>query len=154
MKNAIILATVFVIAFLTASLAQENAPPLPPPPPPPDVDPIEILAEELRSCEKLIARQRITIATLEEELKDLRKTVDELERVRLDLVNMDEVSKWRMKSEEYKRLEKDAITTLDSMELEHGVKTDEESLFDEHGDGIKKEKKAEEIWEDPGFLEF
>jgi len=71
-----------------------------------------------------------------------------------DNVNMDDVSKWRLKSEEYKRLEKVAVATLESEELEHGVKTDEESLFDEHEEGIKKEKKAEEIWEDPGFLEF
>ena len=71
-----------------------------------------------------------------------------------DGVDMDEVSRWKLKSEEYKRLERATVATLDSEELEHGVKTDEESLFDEHEEGIKKEKKAEEIWEDPGFLEF
>ena len=69
-------------------------------------------------------------------------------------INMDEVNDWKIKSEQYKRLEKQAIKTLESEELEHGIKTDDESLFDEDESKMKKQKKAEEIWEDPGFLEF
>jgi transcription elongation factor Elf1 len=72
-----------------------------------------------------------------------------------DNVNMDEVNKWKLKAEEYKRLEKEALLHLDSFELEKGIKTDDESLFSEHDESdIKKEKKIEDIFEDPGFLEF
>jgi len=59
-----------------------------------------------------------------------------------------------MKSEKYKRLEKDTILKLDTEELEHGVRTDEESLFTESDTKIKKERKIEDIFDDPGFLEF
>ena len=59
-----------------------------------------------------------------------------------------------MKSEEFKRLEKDAVLKLDSEELERGVRTDEESLFAESETKIKKERKIEDIFDDPGFLEF
>lgn len=70
-------------------------------------------------------------------------------------IDMDEVQEWRMRSEKYKRLEKDAILTLDTEELEKGIKTDDESLFAEHEDSdIKKEKEIEEVFDDPGFLEF
>ena len=69
-------------------------------------------------------------------------------------VNLDEVNDWKMKSEEYKRLEKDTILKLDTEELEHGVRTDEESLFTESETKIKKERKIEDIFDDPGFLEF
>lgn len=70
-------------------------------------------------------------------------------------IDMDEVQEWRMRSEKYKRLEKDAILTLDTEELERGIKTDDESLFAEHEDSdIKKEKEIEEVFDDPGFLEF
>jgi len=72
-----------------------------------------------------------------------------------DNVNLDEVNKWKIKAEEYKRLEKDALLQLDSLELEKGIKTDDESLFTEHDESdIKKAKKIEDIFDDPGFLEF
>ncbi|MBY9002332.1 MAG: hypothetical protein KGD73_00005, partial [Candidatus Lokiarchaeota archaeon] len=67
----------------------------------------------------------------------------------------DEVDKWKIRAEEYNRLEKNALLQLDSLELEKGIKTDEESLFAEHDEtDIKKEKKIEDIFDDPGFLEF
>jgi hypothetical protein len=72
-----------------------------------------------------------------------------------DNVNLDEVNKWKIKAEEYKRLEKGALLQLDSLELEKGIKTDDESLFTEHEESdMKKEKKIEDIFDDPGFLEF
>ncbi|MBY9010805.1 MAG: hypothetical protein KGD70_00360 [Candidatus Lokiarchaeota archaeon] len=72
-----------------------------------------------------------------------------------DNVNLDEVNKWKIKAEEYKRLEKDALLQLDTLELEKGIKTDDESLFTEHEESdMKKEKKIEDIFDDPGFLEF
>ena len=72
-----------------------------------------------------------------------------------DNVNLDEVNRWKMKAEEYKRLEKNALLQLESLELEKGIKTDDESLFTEHDESdMKKEKKIEDIFDDPGFLEF
>jgi len=72
-----------------------------------------------------------------------------------DNVDLDEVNKWKIRAEEYKRLEKDALLQLDSLELEKGIKTDVESLFTEHEESdMKKEKKIEDIFDDPGFLEF
>jgi transcription elongation factor Elf1 len=72
-----------------------------------------------------------------------------------DNVNLDEVNKWKIKAEEYKRLEKNALLQLESLELEKGIKTDDESLFTEHDESdMKKEKKIEDIFDDPGFLEF
>ncbi|MFW9772126.1 MAG: hypothetical protein ACFFEO_08180 [Candidatus Thorarchaeota archaeon] len=71
-----------------------------------------------------------------------------------DNVNMEEVNDWKMKAEHYKRLEKDALLKLDSEELDRGVRTDEESLFAESETKIKKERKIEDIFDDPGFLEF
>ena len=71
-----------------------------------------------------------------------------------DNVDIDEANKWKLKSEQYKRLEKDALTQLDTLELEKGIKTDEESLFDETDGKVKREKKIEDIFDDPGFLEF
>ena len=72
-----------------------------------------------------------------------------------DNANLDEANKWNIRSEEYKRLEKNALLQLDSLELEKGIKTDDESLFTEHDESdMKKEKKIEDIFEDPGFLEF
>ncbi|KKM54065.1 hypothetical protein LCGC14_1553810, partial [marine sediment metagenome] len=35
-----------------------------------------------------------------------------------------------------------------------GLRTDEESLFAESETKIKKERKINEIFDDPGFLEF
>ena len=73
----------------------------------------------------------------------------------LDNINLDDVNKWKTKAEEYKRLEKNALLQLDSLELEKGIKTDDESLFTEHDESdMKKEKKIEDIFDDPGFLEF
>ncbi|MHA1986700.1 MAG: hypothetical protein ACW98D_08685 [Promethearchaeota archaeon] len=71
-----------------------------------------------------------------------------------DEVDLDEVNNWKMKSEKFKQLEKDAILKLDTEELERGVRTDEESLFTESESKIKKERKIEDIFDDPGFLEF
>ena len=72
-----------------------------------------------------------------------------------DTVDMDEVTEWKMKAEEYKRKEKSALLELESGELERGIKTDDESLFTEHDESvIKKEKKIDDIFDDPGFLEF
>jgi len=71
-----------------------------------------------------------------------------------DEIDMEEVNNWKMKSEHYKRLEKDALLKLDEMELEKGIKTDDESLFDEHDSKMKKEKKIDDVFEDPGFLEW
>jgi transcription elongation factor Elf1 len=72
-----------------------------------------------------------------------------------DNVDLDKVNKWKIRAEEYKRLEKDALLQLDSLELEKGIKTDEDSLFTEHDEtDMKKAKKIEDIFDDPGFLEF
>ncbi|MFX1487599.1 MAG: hypothetical protein ACFFBI_00505 [Promethearchaeota archaeon] len=69
-------------------------------------------------------------------------------------VDMEEVNEWKIKSEHYKKLEKDALLKLDTEELDRGVRTDEESLFAESESKIKKERKIEDIFDDPGFLEF
>ncbi|MHA1149299.1 MAG: hypothetical protein ACTSR8_13775 [Promethearchaeota archaeon] len=70
-------------------------------------------------------------------------------------IDMEEVKNWQMKAEQYKRLEKDAVLKLDELELSRDIKTDDESLFDEEDDsGMKKEKKIEDVFDDPGFLEF
>ncbi len=71
-----------------------------------------------------------------------------------DNIDMDKVNDWKMKAEQYKRLKKDALLKLDTEELERGVRTDEESLFAESETKIKKERKIEDIFDDPGFLEF
>lgn len=69
-------------------------------------------------------------------------------------IDIDAVNSWKMKAEEYKRLEKGALLKLDSEELERGVRTDEESLFTESETRIKKGRKIEDTFDDPGFLEF
>ncbi|NHJ20285.1 MAG: hypothetical protein EAX91_05025 [Candidatus Lokiarchaeota archaeon] len=70
-------------------------------------------------------------------------------------VDLEEVNRWKTKAEEYKRKEKNALLQLDTLELEKGIKTDDESLFTEHDDSdMKKEKKIDDIFDDPGFLEF
>ncbi|MFX0188217.1 MAG: transcription elongation factor 1 family protein [Candidatus Hodarchaeota archaeon] len=73
-----------------------------------------------------------------------------------DNADLDQANKWKLRAEEYKRKEKDALQKLESEELERGIKTDEETLFTEHeeGSGLKKEKKIDDVFEDPGFLEF
>ena len=72
-----------------------------------------------------------------------------------DNVDLDVVNKWKIRAEEYIRLGKNALLQLDSLELEKGIKTDDESLFTEHDESdMKREKKIEDIFDDPGFLEF
>lgn len=71
-----------------------------------------------------------------------------------DNIDMDKINDWKLKAEQYKKLEKDALLKLDTEELERGVRTDEESLFAESETKIKKERKIEDIFDDPGFLEF
>ncbi len=71
-----------------------------------------------------------------------------------DNVNLEEVDTWKTRAEKYKQLEKDALLKLDTEELDRGVRTDEESLFAESDTKIKKERKIEDIFDDPGFLEF
>ncbi len=71
-----------------------------------------------------------------------------------DNIEMEKVNDWKMKAEQYKKLEKDTLLKLDTEELERGVRTDEESLFAESETKIKKERKIEDIFDDPGFLEF
>ena len=72
-----------------------------------------------------------------------------------DNVDLEEVNRWKTKAEEYKRQEKNASLQLETLELEKGIKTDDESLFTEHDDSdMKKEKKIDDIFDDPGFLEF
>jgi transcription elongation factor Elf1 len=71
-----------------------------------------------------------------------------------DEADIDEANEWKLKSEQYKRLEKDALIQLDTLELEKGIKTDEDSLFDETDGKVKREKKIDDIFDDPGFLEF
>ncbi|HEA70495.1 hypothetical protein LCGC14_1297000 [marine sediment metagenome] len=69
-------------------------------------------------------------------------------------IDLEEINDWKIKSERYKNLEKDALLKLESEELERGLKTDEESLFAESETKIKKERKINDIFDDPGFLEF
>ena len=71
-----------------------------------------------------------------------------------DNVNLDEVNNWKARAEKYKQLEKNTLLKLDTEELERGVRTDEESLFAESETKIKKERKIDDIFDDPGFLEF
>jgi len=58
----------------------------------------------------------------------------------------DEISKWNLKSEKYKRLEKETRLKRDSKANDESSK---ESKFT-----MKKEKKIEDVFDDPGFLEF
>lgn len=71
-------------------------------------------------------------------------------------IDMEKVNEWKLKSEEYKKLEKDALLNLESGEKERDIKTEDESLFAEHeeGGGMRREKKIQDIFDDPGFLEF
>jgi len=57
----------------------------------------------------------------------------------------DEISNWNLKSEKYKTLEKETRLKIDS-------KVDDESF--KESKRIKKEKKIEDVFDDPGFLEF
>lgn len=70
-------------------------------------------------------------------------------------LDMEKVDEWKIRAEKYKRLEKDAVLKLDTEEIESGLKTDDESLFSEIDDtSMKKEKKIDDVFSDPGFLEW
>ena len=71
-------------------------------------------------------------------------------------IDMEKVNEWKLKSEEYKRLEKNALTSLGTGETKRDIKTEDESLFAEHeeGGGMRREKKIKDIFDDPGFIEF
>ncbi|MBN1214092.1 MAG: hypothetical protein JXA99_01495 [Candidatus Lokiarchaeota archaeon] len=72
-----------------------------------------------------------------------------------DNADINEVNDWKAKAEKYKRLEKDVLLKLETEELEEGIKTDEDSLFSEHDESdIRKKRDIEDVFEDPGFLEF
>ena len=57
-----------------------------------------------------------------------------------------EISKWNLKSEKYKRLEKETRLKRDSKANDESSKESKSTL--------KKDKKIEEIFDDPSFLEF
>ena len=57
-----------------------------------------------------------------------------------------EISEWNLKSEKYKRLEKETRLKRDSIANDESSKESKVTL--------KKDKKIEEIFDDPGFLEF
>ncbi|MBY8981593.1 MAG: hypothetical protein KGD57_01480, partial [Candidatus Lokiarchaeota archaeon] len=70
-------------------------------------------------------------------------------------IDMEEINDWKIKSEKYKRLEKDVILKLETEELDEGIRTDEDSLFSEHDESdIRKKRDINDVFEDPGFLEF
>jgi len=70
-------------------------------------------------------------------------------------IDMEEVNLWKLRAEKYKKMEKEVVLTLDTEELEKGLKTDDDSLFTEHDDtSMKKEKKIDDVFSDPGFLEW
>ena len=73
-----------------------------------------------------------------------------------DNIDLDAVNEWKLKAEKYSRLEKDVLMNLDTEDLERGVRSDEESLYDEHQEsgGMRRKKNIEDIFTDPGFLEF
>ncbi|MBY9008133.1 MAG: hypothetical protein KGD63_15440 [Candidatus Lokiarchaeota archaeon] len=72
-----------------------------------------------------------------------------------DNADMDEIINWKSRAEKYKNLEKDVILKLETEELEEGIRTDEDSLFSEHDESdIRKKRDIEDVFEDPGFLEF
>jgi len=120
--------------------------------------------QELQRLEKRIKKLKIDnelgelgeLALCYSILSDLCKLKAAILMEDEDDVNLDDVNDWNMKSSQYKNLEKETISRLDSEELERGIKTDDETLFAEHEEtgGIKKEKKIEDVFSDPGFLEF
>lgn len=85
-------------------------------------------------------------------LEICRKKVASLELLLEDKVDVDVEKKnnWILKLEKYKRLEKDAAN-----KLEKENKTNKESLFPKSDKGdVKKENKINDIFSDPGFLDF
>lgn len=71
-----------------------------------------------------------------------------------DNIDIEAVNDWKLKAEQYKHMEKDVLLKLNTEELERGIRTDDESLFSEAEGKTKKERKIDEIFDDPGFLEF
>lgn len=117
--------------------------------------------QELQRLEKRIKKLKIDnelgeLALCYSILSDICKAKAAILMEDEDNLNMEEVNDWNVKATHYKNLEKETITRLDSEELERGIKTDDETLFAEHEEtgGIKKEKKIEDVFSDPGFLEF
>ena len=120
--------------------------------------------QELQRLEKRIIKLKIDnelgelgeLALCYSILSDLSKVKAALLMEDEDNIDMEEVNDWNMKATHYKSLEKETISRLDSEELERGIRTDDETLFAEHEEtgGIKKEKKIEDVFSDPGFLEF
>ncbi|MHA2036429.1 MAG: hypothetical protein ACW98X_08335 [Promethearchaeota archaeon] len=114
--------------------------------------------QELQRLEKRVQKLRVEnewgeLALAYSILSDLCRTKAAI-LLEEDDVDLEEVNNWKVKSEEFKRLEKDAILKLDTEELERGVRTEDESLFAESETKIKKERKIDDIFDDPGFLEF
>ncbi len=66
-----------------------------------------------------------------------------------DYVDMDDKDKWKLKLEKYKKLEKEAED-----ELERENKIFEKSLFTESDKDDIKEEEDNDIFSDPGFLDF
>ncbi|MFO8019388.1 MAG: hypothetical protein R6U96_12195 [Promethearchaeia archaeon] len=72
-----------------------------------------------------------------------------------DDADLEEAEDWKTKAKKYDRLKKDSELKLDTQDLERGIQTDEESLFSEHDEtSMKKEKEIDDVFEDPGFLEW
>ena len=117
--------------------------------------------QELQRLEKRIKKLKIEnefgeLALCYSILSDLCRVKATLLMEDEDNMNMDDVNDWNMRAAHYKNLEKETISRLDAEELDRGIKTDDETLFAEHEEtgGIKKEKKIEDVFSDPGFLEF
>jgi len=117
--------------------------------------------QELQRLEKRIKKLKIDnelgeLALCYSILSDICKAKAAILMEDEENLNMDDVNDWNMKANHYKNLEKETISRLDAEELERGIKTDDETLFAEHEEtgGIKKEKKIEDVFSDPGFLEF
>lgn len=122
---------------------------------------IHYVDQELQRLEKRIKKLKIDnelgeLALCYSILSDICKAKAAILMEDEDNLNMDDVNDWNTKANHYKTLEKEMISRLDSEELERGIKTDDETLFAEHEEtgGIKKEKKIEDVFSDPGFLEF
>lgn len=81
-----------------------------------------------------------------------------------DPAHIDNAEEWKQKTEHWRRLEKDTLQKLDLKELEDGILEDGSIVEDfqdedymEEVEGMpkqKKKKETEDIFSDPGFLEF
>ena len=88
-------------------------------------------------------------------LSDICKAKAALIMEEEDEIDMEEVNRWKLKSEQYKRLEKDALLKMETDELERDIQTDDDTVFSEHDDSkLKREREIDEVFDDPGFLEF